>query len=210
MRRNTEKPWHRNCPALVKCPDFYISPCKHMLDCAIIISPVVSCGQSRKQNVNSVKDAFHAGILEVGHILYPRGEVFRRDGRSGSRRGNHESFKEKTGFDGTALWGPDRSGSGGEHRKAYGLALPLYLRQGSRGEDRPAPQRPDRQLRLPAPRWRATICFKGKRHYLDSYKNFDDAVLARKQAENQLHDRFLQEYAFGVDQESGDVSSSGI
>lgn len=59
-------------------------------------------------------------------------------------------------------------------------------------------------------RWRATICFKGKRHYLGSYKNFDDAVLARKQAENQLHDRFLQEYAFGMDQESGDVSSSGI
>ena len=32
-------------------------------------------------------------------------------------------------------------------------------------------------------RWRASICFKGKRHYLGSYKRFEDAVHARKEGE---------------------------
>ena len=44
-------------------------------------------------------------------------------------------------------------------------------------------------------RWRASICFKGKRHYLGSYTSFEDAVKARRRAEENLHDRFLQEYA---------------
>lgn len=44
-------------------------------------------------------------------------------------------------------------------------------------------------------RWRASICFQGKRHYLGSYSCFDDAVDARKRAETELHDRFLREYA---------------
>lgn len=43
--------------------------------------------------------------------------------------------------------------------------------------------------------WQATICFKGKRHYLGSYKNFDEAVRARKRAEEEMHDKFLAEYA---------------
>ena len=42
-------------------------------------------------------------------------------------------------------------------------------------------------------RWRATICFKGRRHYLGSYGSFEDAVKARKQAEIRLHDRFVSE-----------------
>lgn len=44
-------------------------------------------------------------------------------------------------------------------------------------------------------RWRAVICFKGKRRYLGSYKNFEDAVKVRRQAEHDLHDRFLREFA---------------
>lgn len=44
-------------------------------------------------------------------------------------------------------------------------------------------------------RWRATICFKGKRHYLGSYTRFEDAVAARKQAEETLHGQFLRAYA---------------
>lgn len=44
-------------------------------------------------------------------------------------------------------------------------------------------------------RWRATICFKGKRHYLGSYSNFNDAVKARKQGEEKFHDQFLREFA---------------
>lgn len=44
-------------------------------------------------------------------------------------------------------------------------------------------------------RWRATICFKGKRYYLGSYILFEDAVRARKQGEEALHDTFLREYA---------------
>lgn len=46
--------------------------------------------------------------------------------------------------------------------------------------------------------WRATICFKGKRHYLGGYHKFEDAVKARKHAEERLHDRFLEEFARGV------------
>ena len=44
-------------------------------------------------------------------------------------------------------------------------------------------------------RWRAMICFKGKRHYLGSYARFEDAVKARKRAEEEFHDKFLREYA---------------
>lgn len=46
-------------------------------------------------------------------------------------------------------------------------------------------------------RWRASICFKGRRYYLGSYKHFEDAVKARKQAEEELHDKFLEEVAVG-------------
>ena len=48
-------------------------------------------------------------------------------------------------------------------------------------------------------RWRATICFKGKRHYLGSYILFEDAVKARKRGEEDLHDKFLREF----DQQNG-------
>ena len=44
-------------------------------------------------------------------------------------------------------------------------------------------------------RWRAAICFKGKRYYLGSYSRFEDAVKARKRAEEDLHDSFLLEVA---------------
>ena len=44
-------------------------------------------------------------------------------------------------------------------------------------------------------RWRASICFKGKRHYLGCYRLFDDAVKARKRGEEELHDTFLREFA---------------
>ena len=42
--------------------------------------------------------------------------------------------------------------------------------------------------------WRASICFKGKRYYLGSYARFEDAVKARKLAEENLHDSFLREF----------------
>lgn len=43
--------------------------------------------------------------------------------------------------------------------------------------------------------WRATICFKGKRHYLGSYARFEDAVKARKRAEEELFLPFLEEFS---------------
>ena len=43
-------------------------------------------------------------------------------------------------------------------------------------------------------RWRASICFKGKRRYLGSYEKFEDAVRARKQAEEELFKPFLREF----------------
>lgn len=46
-------------------------------------------------------------------------------------------------------------------------------------------------------RWRATICFKGKRYYLGCYEKFEDAVEARKRGEEEYHNRFLEELAAG-------------
>ncbi|MCI9146838.1 MAG: hypothetical protein HFG73_01025 [Hungatella sp.] len=43
--------------------------------------------------------------------------------------------------------------------------------------------------------WRASICFKGKRYYLGSFRRFEDAVEARKHAEQEMHDGFLSEFA---------------
>lgn len=43
--------------------------------------------------------------------------------------------------------------------------------------------------------WRAAICFKGKRYNLGSYRCFEDAVKARKLAEENLHNSFLREFA---------------
>lgn len=43
-------------------------------------------------------------------------------------------------------------------------------------------------------RWRASICFKGQRYYLGKYERFEDAVSARKRAEEKLHDKFLTEF----------------
>ena len=47
-------------------------------------------------------------------------------------------------------------------------------------------------------RWRASICFKGRRYYLGSYRQFEDAVRARKHAEEALHYKFLDEFASSV------------
>lgn len=44
-------------------------------------------------------------------------------------------------------------------------------------------------------RWRATICFQGKRRYLGSCVRLEDAARARKQGEEALHDTFLREQA---------------
>lgn len=44
-------------------------------------------------------------------------------------------------------------------------------------------------------RWRAMICFKGKRHYLGSFNRFEDAVEARRRGEEAYHERFLRELA---------------
>ncbi len=43
-------------------------------------------------------------------------------------------------------------------------------------------------------RWRASICFKGRRYFLGSFEQFDEAVQARKQAEAALHDEFVRNY----------------
>jgi len=43
-------------------------------------------------------------------------------------------------------------------------------------------------------RWRATICFKGKRRYLGSFEKLEDAVKVRKLAEEQYYDSFVREF----------------
>ena len=54
--------------------------------------------------------------------------------------------------------------------------------------------------------WRAVICFKGRRYYLGSHGKFEDAVRARKRAEENLHDSFLREFA-GADARAPAVDS---
>ena len=46
--------------------------------------------------------------------------------------------------------------------------------------------------------WKAVIFFKGKRHYLGCYGKFEDAVKARKRAEEELFGRFLEEFSQGA------------
>nr|WP_308000268.1 hypothetical protein [uncultured Merdimonas sp.] len=43
-------------------------------------------------------------------------------------------------------------------------------------------------------RYRVDIGFKGKRFYLGTFQNYDDAVQARLKAEEMVHDGFLQAY----------------
>lgn len=43
-------------------------------------------------------------------------------------------------------------------------------------------------------RWRATIGFKGKRIYLGRFKVLEDAIRARKEAEERLYVPFLEEF----------------
>lgn len=43
-------------------------------------------------------------------------------------------------------------------------------------------------------RWRASICFKGVRRSRGTFENFDDAVEARKRAEAELYQPFLEKY----------------
>ena len=42
--------------------------------------------------------------------------------------------------------------------------------------------------------WRASICFKGRRYYLGSYARREDAVRARKLAEERLIEPFLAQF----------------
>jgi len=58
-------------------------------------------------------------------------------------------------------------------------------------------------------RWRAAICFKGKRYYLGSYGKFEDAVKARKRAEEELHDKFLREFALAAKRRWADSQREG-
>lgn len=47
-------------------------------------------------------------------------------------------------------------------------------------------------------KWRAEICFQGKRYYLGSFCHFEDAVQARQAAVKKLHSQFLLEYDQGA------------
>lgn len=50
-------------------------------------------------------------------------------------------------------------------------------------------------------KWRAEICFKGKRYELGDFARFEDAVRARRAAEEKLHDQFLLEFDKAAPQE---------
>ncbi len=50
--------------------------------------------------------------------------------------------------------------------------------------------------------WRACIGFQGKLYHLGSYKEYEQAVKAREEAERNLYDRFLEAY-YGKNQQDG-------
>lgn len=55
-----------------------------------------------------------------------------------------------------------------------------------------------------ANKWKAVIFFKGKRHYLGCYGDFEDAVKARKRAEEEIFEPFLREFAEKAAQQAAD------
>lgn len=42
--------------------------------------------------------------------------------------------------------------------------------------------------------WRASICFKGRRYYLGNFARREDAIKARKRAEEQIVEPFLAQF----------------
>ena len=46
-------------------------------------------------------------------------------------------------------------------------------------------------------RWSATIGFKGKKYYLGTYETIEEAILARKKAEDELYKPFIEELELG-------------
>lgn len=50
-------------------------------------------------------------------------------------------------------------------------------------------------------KWKAVIFFKGERHYLGVYGKFEDAVKARKLAEETFFEPFLREYDQAAEQQ---------
>lgn len=50
-------------------------------------------------------------------------------------------------------------------------------------------------------KWKAVIFFKGERHYLGVYRKFEDAVKARKLAEETFFEPFLREYDQAAEQQ---------
>ena len=53
-------------------------------------------------------------------------------------------------------------------------------------------------------KWKAVIFFKGRRHYLGCYGNFEDSVQARKRAEEEMFEPFLREFAEKSAQQAAD------
>lgn len=57
-------------------------------------------------------------------------------------------------------------------------------------------------------KWRAQISFKGKTYYLGAYERIEDAVKARKRAEEHLYGEFLQWYYHVYQTDARDTGSS--
>lgn len=59
-------------------------------------------------------------------------------------------------------------------------------------------------------RWDATLMFKGKRYYLGGYGRFEDAVKARRRAEEELYEPFLREFAEAQSQSANEDQCSPL
>ena len=58
-------------------------------------------------------------------------------------------------------------------------------------------------------RWKASICFKGERRFLGYYRSFEEAAKVRKEVEEELHDKFLLEYAVRIRSDKADYRRNG-
>ncbi len=57
-------------------------------------------------------------------------------------------------------------------------------------------------------KWRAAIGFQGKVYYLGTYSDYDDAVAARKKAEETLYTPFLEQYKKGQNRTEENIPTS--
>ena len=95
------------------------------------------------------------------------------------------------------LWLPAGGDTEGKHEKSDS-----FCRRNLPGTDR-QPEKYGKQYERENSRWRAAIGFQGKVYNLGTFVNLEDAVAARKKAEEELYEPFLREHGVKEVQKGG-------